>query len=171
MGHGIHRCGFAFVWLLAHKPAYIAPNGIIIPLIVQRRVPYISLRAIQDALRDQARAAQEVGVCVTESGQLMICATTEFTEAASIDKCDAVEPGAGVSEEDASDFSEAEVEAEEDAPITKTASKRKYQIKSPKEKLRVQVLGGLRQARVQWVLHQARKGRQKLLRLMHSGIW
>ncbi len=68
MGYGVHRYGFAFVWLPEHKPACIAPNGIIIPLIVQRWEPYISLRAIQDALRDQARAAQEIGVCVAESG-------------------------------------------------------------------------------------------------------
>ena len=124
MGYGVHRCGFAFVWLPAHKPAYIAPNGIIIPLIVQRRVPYISLRAIQDALRDQARAAQEVGVCVTESGQLMICATAVFTEAASIAVCDAVEPVVGASEGDASNVNEAELEVDEDAPCVKTKSRR-----------------------------------------------
>ena len=84
LGTSVRRYGFAFVWLPGYKAALIAPNGTIIPLVEHRRVPHISLRAIQDALRDQAKAAQEVGVCVSEAGQLEVCATTMFTEAVAV---------------------------------------------------------------------------------------
>ena len=66
MGMLVKDCECHFIWLHGYRPCLILPEGLIIPLVVQRNIPYISVRCIQEAQRDQTRIDALCGIHVVD---------------------------------------------------------------------------------------------------------
>ena len=125
VGLRVQQKGFSFIWLMGKVPCLVTPDLEILPLDVVNGVPYLYEHGLHTTLRDPSDIAAACGVCVNESGQLVICSSYlgQFVDSAvAVDSC-AAEPEKDSKEKEGARSQDVSADLRAGKPTTKSPDK------------------------------------------------